>query len=148
MTFFWVEISETFKKKPREFVWNKVGNFLRMLDGKESKFFFFKFLHWRVTFGITFDAKGPRSISPYATFAFLSNELQCIKDIGLKYFVIMKCRVFCLNSTPFIPQVEQHKLDPCSMGWLSKTLQRLCYRHFNFLFSKNSYLRSINGEDV
>ena len=38
-------------------------------------------------------------------------------------------RVFHLYSTSFIPQVEQHKLNSCIVGCLSKTLQRLCYRH-------------------
>ena len=41
-------------------------------------------------------------------------------------------RVFHLDSTPFISQVEQHKLDSSSMVCLHKTLRGLCYRHFNF----------------
>ena len=46
-------------------------------------------------------------------------------------------RVFCLVSTPFIPQVEQYKLNSCSIGCLSKTLQGLSYRHLNFSFFLN-----------
>ena len=37
----------------------------------------------------------------------------------------------------FITQVEQPKLNSCSMSYLSKTSQVLCHRHFNFSFSKD-----------
>ena len=64
-------------------------------------------------------------------------------------------RVFRLDSTPFIPLVEQHKLDSCSMCCLSKTLQGLCCGYLNFLFSKsleqffkNSSLRAKNDRNV
>ena len=63
--------------------------------------------------------------------------------------------VFRLDSNPFIPQVEQHKLDLCSMDGLFKTLQGLCYRHLNFSFSKNlqqfsenSNSKTKNGRNV
>ena len=41
-------------------------------------------------------------------------------------------RVFSFYSNSFISQVE----DSCSICCLFKTLQGLCYRHLNFLFSK------------
>ena len=44
----------------------------------------------------------------------------------------IKYRVFRLDNTLSIPQIEQHKLDSCSMGYLSKTLQGSCYRYLNF----------------
>ena len=69
--------------------------------------------------------------------------------------VLYVYRVFRLNSTPFILHVEQQKLDSCSMGCLSKTLQELHCRHLNFSFSKNlewflknSNLRTKNSRDV
>ena len=45
-------------------------------------------------------------------------------------------RVFCLDSTSSIPQVDQHMLDSCSIGCLSKTLQGLCYVAFEFFIFK------------
>ena len=65
------------------------------------------------------------------------------------------CRVFHLNSTSFIPPVEQQKLDSCSMGGLSRISRQLWYRHLNFIFSKNleqfskkSDLKTKNGRGV
>ena len=64
-------------------------------------------------------------------------------------------RVFHLDSTPFILQVEQHELYSCSIDCLSKKLQGPCNRLSNFIFSKNvrwftkkSNLRTKNGRDV
>ena len=63
--------------------------------------------------------------------------------------------VFRLDSTLFILQVEQHKLDSCSMGCLSKTLQGRCYIYLDFLFSKyleqfskNFNSRTESGKDI
>ena len=60
--------------------------------------------------------------------------------------------VFCLDSTSFIPQVQQYKLDSCSMGCKSKTFQE-CALNFLFsknfeLFSKKSNLSTKNSRDV
>ena len=56
---------------------------------------------------------------------------------GLRRKTRIHYRVFCLDSTSFILQAEQHKMDSCSMVCLSKILQGLCCRHLKFLFSKN-----------
>ena len=40
------------------------------------------------------------------------------------------------RSTPFILQIEQRKLNSCSMGCLSETLQGLRYTHLNFYLQK------------
>ena len=71
------------------------------------------------------------------------------KVIKLRYCWI-RClyRVFHLDSTPFILQVEQHKLYSCSIYYLSEKLQGLWYRHLDFLFSKYSNSRTKNGRNV
>ena len=75
----------------------------------------------------------------YNTFHFSSN----------RKFLKVIYRVFRLDSTAFISQVKQHKLDSCSMSCLSKILQKLCYRHYlNYLFSKNSNLGTKNSIDI
>ena len=49
-------------------------------------------------------------------------------EVSIRYVVLIGIiyRVFRLNSNPFIPQVEQHNMNSCSMDDLSKTLQELC----------------------
>ena len=66
-----------------------------------------------------------------------------------------KYTVFRLDNIPFITQVEQRKLDSCSMGCLFEILQGQCYRHVNLLFSenleqfsKNSNLKPKNSKGV
>ena len=46
-------------------------------------------------------------------------------------------KMFRLNSTSFIPQVEQHKVDSCSMGCLSKTWKGTLLQAFKFFIFKN-----------
>ena len=56
--------------------------------------------------------------------------------------------VFPLDDTSFISQVEQHTLNSCNTGCLSKTLQRLCCENLKFLFSKNCKLKTKKDTDV
>ena len=57
------------------------------------------------------------------------------QSINVSYEITIY-RVFRLDSPFFVLQVQQHKLDSCSMGCLFKTLQRLCYKHLNFFIFK------------
>ena len=87
-----------------------------------------------------------------STYDFVS--VQTYKKIKIMASKIQARTIQCV---PFqsIPQVQQHKLDSCSMGCLSKTLQGLSCKHLDYSFSenlvqfsKNSMLRTKNDRDV
>ena len=80
--------------------------------------------------------------------AFVPQLYWVSKMIALRQQSCALCRVFCLNGTCLISHVEQHKLYSCSVCRLTKTLQGLCQKDLNFLFSKNSNSRTKNGRDV
>ena len=75
----------------------------------------------------------PCPLKRESKYAWILENFENIEMHTLKYLY----RVFRLDGTSLIPQVQQHKLNTCSIVCLSKTLRELCYKYLNLPFSKN-----------